>query len=104
MKAQHRKKPSDQLRIAEERIVELFKQAEDANQHYANRYVEIARKIAMKYKLKMPSELRKRFCKKCGSYLRQGVNCRVRTRDGKLVYYCVNCNSFMRFPGLGKKK
>ena len=81
----------------------LFKEAESAGQEYSDRYVEIARKIAMKYKIKIPSELKKRFCKNCQTYLRPGTNCRVRTRNGRIIYYCQNCKKYMRYPGLGKK-
>ena len=102
MKRKHKKKPQDQIEIAKERIKELFKQAEDAEQKYSDRYVEIARKISMKIKVKFTPTQKKKFCKHCFTYLRPGVNCRVRTRDGKLIYTCENCKGIMRFPGLKK--
>jgi len=104
MKTLHKKKPSDQTEIAKERIATLFKEAESADQGYSDRYVEIARRIAMKYKIKIPIELKRRFCKNCQTYLRPGVNCRVRTRKGRLIYYCKKCKNYSRYPGLGKNK
>jgi ribonuclease P protein subunit RPR2 len=86
--------------IAEERIKILFREADKVfndDPKLANRYVELARKIAMKVNLKIPREYKRKFCKHCYSYLRPGVNCRVRTKEGKVVYYCLNCKKYMRF-------
>lgn len=94
------KKPEEQKKIAKERIVILFKHADEVfskDKALANRYVALARKISMKYKVRIPRELKRKFCKHCYKYLKPGVNCRVRTRDGKVVYYCLECKKFMRF-------
>lgn len=88
-------------RIALERINKLFEEAAKVfknDKKLANRYVKIARKIGMKTKIRIPSKFKKRFCKHCLSYLVPGVNCRVRTKNGKLVYYCLECKRFMRYP------
>jgi ribonuclease P protein subunit RPR2 len=101
MKRKYNKKPESQLRIAKERVGELFNQASLAfkeNPELSNRYVGLARKIAMKFKVNIPSELKKRFCKHCYCYLMPGKNCRVRTHEGKVVYYCSGCRKYMRFP------
>jgi ribonuclease P protein subunit RPR2 len=87
-------------KIAEKRIKELFSQAKD-NPKMGNRYVQLARKLAMKVNYKMPSNLRRRFCKHCYSYF-NGDNYRVRTREKMLVYFCHSCNRYSRF-GLKKK-
>ena len=63
----------------------------------ANMYVHKARRLAMKHNIRMSSALKRRFCKHCYSYLVPGENCRVRTREGKLVYYCLECKKYMRF-------
>jgi len=107
MKRKHHKKPSSHIKIAEERINILFKEAKSMfkkDPKLSNRYVHLARKIAMKYKIKLPSELKKRFCKHCYSYLVPSKNCRVRLTKHKLVYYCLNCKKYMRFPYNKKKK
>ena len=49
--------------IAKERINTLFKEAEDIfnkNQKLANRYVNLARKISMTSKVRIPSNLKRR--------------------------------------------
>ncbi|MEK6861513.1 MAG: hypothetical protein AABY07_06080 [Nanoarchaeota archaeon] len=92
-------------KIALDRIRILFKLArENAVKHSdrSNRYVKLAKKIAMKARVKMPREFRRRYCKNCLIYLISGKNCRVRTRERKLIIYCFKCRGFMRMP-LGSK-
>ena len=91
----------EQKKIASDRIKELFKQASLAfreDPKLSNRYVTLARNLSMKYNLRIPSILKRKFCKHCYIYLRPGKNCRVRTKNRKVVYSCPNCKKFMRFP------
>jgi ribonuclease P protein subunit RPR2 len=93
--------------IGREHIVSLFEQAEKVfkkEPKLANRYIELARKIAMKCKIRIPTNLKRKFCKHCYCYLVPGKNCRVRTHDGKVVYYCFSCKKYMRFPYVKEKK
>ncbi|HLC74317.1 MAG TPA: ribonuclease P protein component 4 [Candidatus Nanoarchaeia archaeon] len=82
-------------------VVELFKDAEKqfkqqpAKAHLA---VKKARRIAMKHKLRMPRELKRRFCKHCYHYLQPGVNARVRVHDGKVIITCWECKHIVRIP------
>ncbi len=97
---------SEQKKIAEERIKILFQQAQEnfsKNKSLANRYVTLARKIAMKVKVRIPLELKRRYCKHCYKYLMPGVNARIRTRIGKVVISCLECKKFMRIPTLKRK-
>ena len=99
-KRKHKPKPVKERKIALERIEHLFKEAEKAfkkNPKLSNRYVHLARKIAMKCKVKIRSPLKKRFCKHCYKYLKPGVNCRVRLGKKQIVYSCLECKKFMRF-------
>lgn len=96
-----------QKSIGKERISELFKQAKDVfskDPKLSNRYVELARKIAMKCKVRIPTELKRKICKHCYCYLVPGKNCRVRTHEGKVVYYCSSCKKFTRYPYVKEKK
>ena len=91
--------------IARVRIKKLFDEADKAfkkNKKLSNRYVEIARKIAMKINLRMPNKYKRQFCKHCYKYLKNGVNSRVRTNKGKVVIYCFECKKYTRIP-LSKK-
>lgn len=90
-----------QKEIAHERVKILFRQAEEVvskNKILANRYVTLARKIAMRTKIKIPRELKRKFCRFCHSFLQTGVNARIRTRNGKVVISCLECKRFMRIP------
>ncbi len=101
------KKPKKQQHIAIERIETLFSEAEGMfheDSKLSDRYVSLARKLAMKYKVVIPNKFKKRFCKHCNCYLKQGVNCTVRMADGKAAYTCKNCGKHMRFPFIREQK
>jgi len=87
-----------QRKIALERIHTLFEQASKTkDQKLADRYVQLARKIQTRLKVRMPAELRYKYCKKCGSYWHQGT-VRIRTREGKVVFTCLVCKTIRRKP------
>ena len=90
-----------QKEIAKDRIKILFKQAElrfKDNKGLSNRYVTLARKLAMKVKIRMPQEYKRKFCKNCYKFLMPGKNSRIRTRDGKVIITCFECKKFTRIP------
>jgi len=93
-------KPVSHERIAKERISELFRQADGNFLEYpalSRRYVILARKIAMKYRVKFSREQKKVFCKKCNAYLRQGKNSTVRLVKDNIVIRCSECGNVRRF-------
>src|SRR3989344_9252933 len=96
----------DQLKeIAKERITILFKQAEDIaskNKVLANRYINLARKIAMKAKVSLPANLKRKFCKHCYHFLIPSVNSRIRTKNRKVIIYCHDCKKYTRIPIIKK--
>jgi len=100
MVRKYSKKAVEDIKIAKDRIDRLFSQADDIfsqDSALSDRYVDLARKLAMKFKVKLKSEYRRKFCKHCYKYLRSGANARVRTQNGKLVYSCFSCKKFSRF-------
>ncbi len=105
MPKNYHKKSSKVQKIAKERINFLFRLAEEnfkESSPLSDNYVKMARRIAMKHKIRLPSALRKRFCRHCYKYLVPGVNCRVRIHKHRIIYYCLNCKHYMRHP-VGKK-
>jgi ribonuclease P protein subunit RPR2 len=91
-------KKQNNAELAKQRIKVLFEQAEKAKtQELANKYVQTARKIAMKLNLRFPRGYKRKFCKHCYNYFNKD-NYRVRTKNNKVVYYCRNCKKYMRFP------
>lgn len=102
MKSKKSRNKNPDKRFVNENIKHLFSLAE-YSKDFADRYVFLARKIGMRFRMGLPLGFKFKFCKKCHSFYRAGDNCRVRTRKGKIVYLCFNCNSFDRF-GFVKKK
>ncbi|HIH15460.1 MAG: ribonuclease P protein subunit RPR2 [archaeon GW2011_AR17] len=97
------KKRNDQAKqkkIAEERIEILFQKAEQAfpNTKRANRYIDIARHIAMKLNIHMSKKQKRSFCKHCYTYLVSGVNAQTRIRNGNIIIYCKECKKYTRIP------
>ncbi len=90
--------------IAIQRIRTLFSLAKKViheDPKLAQRYVEIARKIAMRTKLRLPREYRRMICRHCKSFILPGVNCRVRIqqkREPHVVITCLTCGKHMRIP------
>ena len=94
-------KKQELQKIALERIKILFNEADKAFKEHPERshkYIKLARKIAMKVNLRIPSELKRKLCKHCYTYLKIGINARKRIRDKKIIYYCKNCKKFTRIP------
>ncbi len=87
-------------RIAKERISYLIKRAEEyktKDYELARRYVELARRIAMKYRVRVPRELKALYCKKCLYPYREG-RFRVRVRKSRVIVTCLNCGYVRRIP------
>ncbi len=81
--------------IAAERIQTLFALATQRlkdRPEYARRYVSLARKIAMRHRLKIGAA---NYCKKCGTPLVPGVSARVRTdpKTREVVWACLHCRN-----------
>ncbi|MBL7055746.1 ribonuclease P [Candidatus Woesearchaeota archaeon] len=94
----HLKKPVKQQKIALERIQVLFKEAKlmfHEDSMLSRRYVQLARKIAMKYKVRFPSELKRKFCKKCNSYF-VAENSKIRVKQGYLIFHCLGCKTLRK--------
>ncbi len=96
-------------RIALQRIRTLFRLAREIfheDPALAQRYVDMARKIAMGANVRLPREYRRQVCRHCKSFILPGVNCRVRVkqrREPHVVITCLKCGKQMRIP-LRKRK
>ena len=86
--AKSRSKSPAILKIAQERIEILFKEAEKQ-----------VSKIAMRYNVKIPQKLKKKFCHKCHHYFLLGKNCKVRTNPKTkcVEYKCLDCGGVNRY-------
>lgn len=90
--------------IALQRIERLFSLAEevyDEKPALAQRYVELARRIAMRARLSLPREFRRRVCRRCGAFLVPGSSSRVRVRQRREPHVsitCLRCGRIYRIP------
>jgi ribonuclease P protein subunit RPR2 len=88
-------------KIARERIAILFVLARAAfatHPELSNRYVELARKIAMRQRIRIDREFRREFCRHCSSFLVPGNTSRVRVQGGNVVVTCLYCRQRRRYP------
>ena len=96
-------KPDWQTKIAKERIEILFSLAEKEFKRYperSKRYVELARKIGLRYNVRLSKDDKRKFCKICNTLLKPGVSSKVRLdKSTKTInVQCLNCEKIYRFP------
>jgi ribonuclease P protein subunit RPR2 len=96
--------PDREIRnIAIERIRILFRLAEQnivTKPELADRYVELARKIASRNRVHIPQELKRRVCHGCKKYL-SPINSHTRIRQARVPHIaitCHNCGHINRIP------
>ena len=99
MKKKFKGTRKEQQRQALSEITDILSKAKevfDKNPDLSHKYAKKARRMALKYKLKLPLILKRRICKSCHAFLVPGKNLRVRTTRGHVTYYCLECRHFMR--------
>jgi ribonuclease P protein subunit RPR2 len=83
-----------------QRIERLFELAEAEAIHEreqrSKRYIQLARAIGMRYRVRIPKHLKMRLCKGCYSFLIPGKNARVRLRGEYMTTTCLRCGQHMR--------
>ena len=92
-----------QQNIAKERIEILLDLAEKEfkkNPERSKRYVELARKIGLRYNVRLTKNQKNKFCKNCFTLLVPGKTSKVRLdeKTKTLVIKCENCNTIYRKP------
>ena len=90
------------VRIAHERIADLFALAEGeasrSHPELAGRYVALARKVGMRYNVRLMREYRELYCRTCSAFWVEGRTVRTRLRAGKRVRTCLACGRERRIP------
>jgi len=88
------------VRIATERISDLFALAEreSAQGHpsLADRYVALARRIGMRYNVRLLPEYSEVYCRGCSRFWVEGATVRTRFRGGLRVRTCLACGRIRR--------
>ena len=93
-----RKKPQWIKKIAKKRIERLFgfaKKYAGNRPELSKRYVTIALNISKKYNVTIPSELKRKFCKKCHCFYVPGKTVILRKMRGlnMMLYICKECGT-----------
>lgn len=105
MKMPHQKRRRGQIdefrELALERVTLLFDQAERIfakNSELADRYVRAAWRLKTRYNLRLPRDIRLKFCRKCLCYWKPGITCRVRVKSKTIIITCLRCGRVKRLP------
>ena len=77
-----------------DKISLLFNKAKSVKN--PNDYVRKARRLAMKVNTPIPKEFKGKYCKHCYNYFNSN-NYRVRTKNGMIIYFCLNCKKYSKF-------
>lgn len=90
------------VRIARERVSDLFALAEresrGSHPALADRYVALARRIGMRYNVRLMREYRDLYCRGCSTFWVEGRTVRTRLREGHRVRTCLKCGRQRRTP------
>jgi len=88
------------VRIARERVSDLFALAEreslSRHPELADRYVTLARRIGMRYNVRLLREYRELYCRACSTFWVEGRTVRTRLRKGHRVRTCLKCGHTRR--------
>ncbi|MFZ1022774.1 MAG: hypothetical protein WAN87_01390 [Thermoplasmata archaeon] len=83
------------VQIAQDRIADLFGLADveirSGGSILADRYIVLARRIGMRYNVRMLPEYRELYCRRCSAYWIEGRTVRTRLRSGRRVQTCLKC-------------
>jgi len=88
------------VRIARRRVADLFALAEreskEGSSPLADRYVTLARRIGMRYNVRLLGQYRDLYCRRCSAYWVEGRTVRTRFRAGHRVRTCLSCGAERR--------
>lgn len=79
-------------------LLTLAQQTAPTKSERSDRYVKLARRIAMRYQVSLPREWRRRVCRGCDGLLVPGRTSRVRVLHGRVSVTCLRCNTIKRYP------
>ncbi len=95
-------KPKEKSAVQGIALERIYRLAELAGQEFSEHperskdYAQLIKRIGMRCNVKIPSEVREKFCKKCFAFLKPGVNAEVRVKEKGLVVKCRECGAFKK--------
>ena len=96
--------------VAGERVQILLRLAQETDRTdgaLAQRYVDLAKRIVEKSKVRIPPQYKRLICKKCGRLIIPGSTSRIRLRQRRephLTITCLRCQGIYRIPLRGREK
>lgn len=103
-----RRQKGEERAIAQERMETLaqlaHERAVEGRMVFAQRYADLARKLAMRYQTGLPTSWRRRLCRSCYAYMHPGATARVRLTNTRVVWTCAKCGHANRFPYAREQK
>ncbi len=80
------------------RIIDIALATARYDLELAERQAMIAKRISMKYRVRLPYEIRQLFCKRCKKFIVPSINARVRmiTNPKAVTIRCLECNHVYR--------
>ena len=79
-------------------LLELAEKNIKTHLERTKRYVSLARKLSLRYKVDIPEKFKKRICKVCNTMWIPGFNVKVKiNKRTKAVEYLCKCGSLRRF-------
>ena len=106
----YRKKHKEMQDLAVKRLHILYDLAKSEffdHRERSHRYAYLARKLAMRARVKLPTNFKRQICKHCHKFITIGFNARMRLRPKRMPHIaltCLECNHVMRFPYLREKR
>ena len=102
MKRTKKMKSKYTVEIAKERIerlLELAKDELDKNSERSRDYVKLARKIGMRYNVRLKKDQKRTFCKKCNQLLIDKKTSKIEIDSKKKlkIIKCLNCGNIYRY-------
>jgi ribonuclease P protein subunit RPR2 len=83
------------VQVARQRISDLFgladRESRNGRPDLADRYVALARRIGMRYNVRLLPEYRELYCRSCSTFWTEGRTVRTRLRSGRRVRTCLRC-------------
>ncbi|MCX8173241.1 MAG: hypothetical protein N3F63_01335 [Thermoplasmata archaeon] len=102
-----RRRTKEDIQIAEERIRHLFETAtgffNSGWLDHSRRCIQLARKIGMRYNVRIPRDLKRLYCRQCHTLLLPGRTARVRVKKARVIITCQNCGNVARYPYIREK-
>ncbi len=89
------RRTKEMVNLARARVRRLYELAEKealaGNPERADRYCLLAWKVATRYNVRIPADLKFSACRKCHTYFVPGTTSRVRINRGRRILTCEKC-------------